>query len=191
MYKDIIKPALILFIICAVIAGALAYVNQVTKPIIEEREQQEKLNSLSEVLPGIAEFTELTPEELKASEYIVSDSINKLYKDDENGYVVDLTTSGYGGDINMLVGIDIENNITGVKIISHKETAGLGSKVAEQDFLRQFEGFIPADGFTVVKGNAQKEGEIDAVSGATVSSRAVNKGVEQAVKLVNSIEGGK
>jgi len=191
MFKDIIKPALILFLVCAVMTGALAYVNGVTKPIIEENSKREKEEALSKVLPGAQSFSDpMDANKLKESGYKVGDFIQNLYIAENVGYVVEVAPKGYGGSISMMVGITMNNEIAGIIITSHNETPGLGGKIADKSFSDQYLGAIPSNGFNVVKRVPIDEGDIQAISGATISSRAVTRGVSDAVDLVLSMAGG-
>lgn len=191
MFKDIIRPALILFLVCAVMTGALAYVNGITKPLIEENSQREKIEALSKVLPGAQSFSDpMDANKLQESGYKVSDIIKNLYIAENVGYVVEVAPKGYGGSINMMVGITMDNEIAGIIITSHNETPGLGGKIADRSFSDQYLGAIPSNGFKVVKRVPVDEGDIQTVSGATVSSRAVTRGVSDAVDLVLSMAGG-
>lgn len=188
MLKEIVKPTLVLFLVCAVVTGALAYVNEVTAPIIVENEKLVKQEAMISVLPGATAFSApKTAEQLKKDGFSVGDGIVSLYEAKDVGYVVEILTQGYGGTINMLVGVDQEKNIKGVKLVSHEETPGLGAKTASTGFTGQYLGAIPSDGFKVVRGAARADGEIAAVSGATISSRAVTQGVADAAELVSSI----
>ncbi len=195
MFKEIIKPALILFIVCVVITGALAYVNGVTEPIISENEKVTEQESLAKVLPGAESFTEpRLAEKLKAEGYTVGDSVVKLYEAQKGGesigYVVEVSTKGYGGAMKMFVGIDKAQSVTGLSLTSHNETPGLGSKAADPKFSDQFLGAFPEKEFFVVKSAAKADYEIQAISGATVSSRAVTRGVADAIALIRSMAGG-
>lgn len=195
MFKEIIKPALILFIVCAVVTGALAYVNGVTEPIIDENIRIAEQESLSKVLSDAEKFLEpKSAEQLKAEGFEVSERIGKIYEAQKGGesigFVVEVSTKGYGGAIKMFVGIDKTQSITGVLLMSHSETPGLGAKGAEPSFRDQFLGAIPEKEFSVVKKNPKADNEIQAISGATVTSRAVTNGVADAVTLVRSMAGG-
>ena len=106
MFKEIIKPALILFIICAVVTGALAYVNGVTEPIIAENNRLAEQESLKEVFPGADGFLDAkSAEELTAQGFAVTERISKVYEAQKNGetigYVVSAISSGYGGSIHL------------------------------------------------------------------------------------------
>ncbi len=195
MFKEIIKPALILFIICAVVTGALAYVNGVTEPIIAENNRLAEQESLKEVFPGADGFLDAkSAEELTAQGFAVTERISKVYEAQKNGetigYVVSAISSGYGGSIHLFVGISKEASITGVSLVSHNETPGLGSKGAEPAFKDQYLGKIPEKEFTVVKTAAKADYEIQAISGATTTSKGVTNGVKDAVALVRSMAGG-
>ena len=115
MYKEVIKPSLILFIVCAVVTGALAYVNGITQPIIEENERIARQEAMAEVLPGSSSFSEpISYEELKEEGFPVSSTIRNIYEAVDAGYVVEATVKGYGGEVNMMIGIDLDKNIKGI-----------------------------------------------------------------------------
>lgn len=189
MLKEIVKPAVILFLICAIITGTLAVVNGITKPVIEEREKTELQESLSSVLPGTDEFgAAVNRDELVSAGYKPGERIRNLYKGinrgDLVGYVVEVASRGYGGDISMLVGIDNDLTVVGVKILSHSETPGLGSKADNDEYLKQYLGEIPEALYHVVKKAPAKDGDIEAITSATVTSRAIANGISEAASLV-------
>ncbi|MGI6123430.1 MAG: RnfABCDGE type electron transport complex subunit G [Acetivibrionales bacterium] len=195
MFKDIIKPSLILFLVCAFVTGALAYVNGVTKPIIDENARIAEQENLKSAYIDADNFQDPKTADLLKSEGIdAGDAIEKLYiaqKDGKSiGYVVAVSSSGYGGKIKMLVGIDNDFNIKGVSLISHKETPGLGAKASEPNFTDQFLGKAPEKTFNVVKRVPNDENEIQAITAATVSSKAVTRGIDDAVALIRSMAGG-
>jgi electron transport complex protein RnfG len=101
---------------------------------------------------------------------------------------------GYGGIIGMTVGVNADGKITGVIIGSNNETPGLGSRTTEPDFTGRFAGISLKDvlnnALTVVKQNKKEANEIQAVTGATISSRAVTKGVQAALDAVAVVQGG-
>jgi len=195
MFKDIIKPSIILFLVCAVMTGALAYVNGVTEPIIDENSRIAEQESLKTVYNDADNFLDAkTGEELKTEGIDVSDNIEKLYtaqKDGQSiGYVVSVFSSGYGGKLKILVGIDNDLNIKGISLVSHNETPGLGANAANPKFTDQFLGKAPQKEFNVVKRVPNDDSEIQAITAATVTSKAVTKGVNEAVALVRSMVGG-
>ena len=192
VFKEMIKPTLILAVVCFVVTGALAVVNGITGPIIDESERLAKIEALSQVLPGAGSFSEIkTAEELTGEGYSVSERIVGIYEaangDTPAGYVAQVATKGYGGDINLFIGVNMQMETTGVVITSHNETPGLGSKAAEPSFIDQFLGAVPSGLFNVVKNPPSSDSEVEAVSGATISSRAVTNGVDDALELIKSI----
>ena len=156
MFKEIIKPSLILLLVCAFITGALAYVNGVTKPIIDENNRIAEQESLINVYSDADNFLEAkTADMLKAEGIDVSENIEKLYiaqKDGKSvGYVVAVFSRGYSGQMKILIGIDNDLNIEGVSLTSHKETPGLGANASDTKFTDQFLGKAPQTTYNVVK----------------------------------------
>lgn len=155
---NIFVLALKLFAICLVVALGLSALNYVTKPIIAELTETKKAEAMQSVLPDC----EL--EKFSDSVYIGSDN------GEIKGYAVNvITKEGYGGDIELIVGFDADFNVTGVEYISMSETPGLGSRAKEEPFASQFNG-KPARDFS----------QIQAITGATVTSKAVNGAINQA-----------
>ena len=107
------------------------------------------------------------------------------------GYIVSVTSGdGYGGDISISVGVDAKGSISGVEILSISETAGLGMKAKEESFRSQYTG-KNVEAFTVTKMGAVSDDEIDALSGATITSRAMTNSVNAALAVANALlEGG-
>lgn len=181
--KEIIKTSLILFLITAVSAGLLAAVNSKTAPIIEANELLKKQEAMRLVLPEADGFD---------TDNLVSDKTDKMiteiYKaSNDIGYAVMASPLGYGGEISMAVGISSNGKVTGVDIISNSETAGLGAKCTDAAWLAQFVG--KSDEISVVKTNA-KDNQIDAISSATITSKATTSGVNAALKAVKIAKEG-
>ena len=155
---NIFVLALKLFIICLVVALGLSALNYITEPIITQLTEAKKAEAMQSVLPD-CELTKL------------NDSVYVGVKNGEiKGYAVNVVTSeGYGGDIELIVGFDADFNVTGVEYISMSETPGLGSRAKEEPFASQFNG-KPARDFS----------QIQAMTGATVTSKAVNGAINQA-----------
>lgn len=167
--KQIVKLSCTLLIISAVVAGTLAGVNAITKPLIDKINWEKTQQAVEEVLPGGGEKLDITAE----------GGVQAVYAS-EAGYAVQVAPSGFGGNIQMIVGVSKEGNVLGVSIISHTETAGLGAVAAAKTeaggaFRKQFsETDAP---YTVGK-------NIDGLTGATITSKAVSDGVNQAVAFV-------
>jgi electron transport complex protein RnfG len=177
---EIIRVGLILFAITAVAALILAKVNEITLPIIAQQESLKMEEAMTEVLPGADAFEEVP---LELSEDL---TITKIYKSD-SGFVVFAAPKGYGGEISMAVGIDKELKVTGISIISQSETAGLGAKCTDAEWQKQFIG--KTEDIEVSK-NGANGNRIDAISSATITSRAVTKGVNEALTAVGVLSGG-
>lgn len=195
MFKEIIKPSLILFLVCAFITGALAYVNGVTEPIIDENNRIAEQESLMNVYSNADNFLEAkTADKLKAEGVDVSENIEKLYiaqKDGQSvGYVAAVFSRGYGGQMKILVGIDNDLNIEGISLTSHNETPGLGANASNPKFTDQFLGKASQSTYNVVKRIPNNKNEIQAITAATVTSKAVTKGIDEAVALIRLIAGG-
>ena len=104
--------------------------------------------------------------------------------------VFETEASGYGGKVKVMTGIDAEGAITGVVILSHDETPGLGANAEKPDFLNQFLQQAPEGGLEVIKYQTPGEGQIQAMTGATVTSTAVTNAVNQAIAQYNTVKGG-
>lgn len=169
--RYILRLTVTLFLITAVVAGLLGFVNYLTEERIAAGQREKAKNAMQEVLP--AENYEL----LEAS----AEGINAVYRADDLGYVVDVTVNGFGGAINMMVGVDAEGRVAGVSIVSHSETASLGANCTREDFRSQFSG---AEGTLAV---TRDGGSVEALTGATVTSRAVTNGVNLAVEFVKGV----
>lgn len=168
---EIFKVAIILFLITAVAAAILAEVNSVTAPVIAENDRKAQEIAMKAVLPDADSFANL--------EYEINESstVTEVYSSDA-GYAIKSAPKGYGGAISMIVGVDNDLKVTGVEIISQSETAGLGAKCTNSEFKAQYVG--KTENIAVTK-NGAKENEIDAISSATITSKAVTKGVNDAI----------
>ena len=178
--NKILKLALILFLVCAITAGVLGGVHEITKDRIAAYEQQKRANAFAKVLPASG-YTEVDFD--KAASPNVT-GISKA--DGGEGWVVESTFSGAQGSITMAVGVGTDNKCTGISIISHSETSGLGANAASTakvgvDFRAQFVGQDDTCALT------KSGGEIDALTGATITSRSVAGAVATAVKAVESL----
>jgi len=168
---EIYKVAIILFIITAVAAAILAAVNSVTAPVIADNDRKAQEIAMKQVLPDATGF------EKKEYEINENSTVTEIYSSDA-GYAIKVAPKGYGGEISMIVGIDNDLLVTGVEIISQSETAGLGAKCTNSEFKAQFIG--KTENISVTK-NGAKDNEIDAITSATITSKAVTKGVNDAI----------
>ena len=177
MKKEMIKLSGILCAITLVASLLLAGVNKLTLPRIAQAEVLAAESAMKEILPEADEFEE------------IAENVFKAKKGTETaGYCVTVTTSGFAGQIKMLVGIGTDYKVKGIEILSHSETAGLGAKAADSKFKGCFKEKNPY--ITVVKGETQSPDEVQAITGATVTSRAVAIGVSEAFNLLQKVRGG-
>ena len=176
------KLTLTLLGICAVVALLLGIVNQVTAPIIAEIQAEKTAAAMSQVLPA----EEYQPVE---TDYPNVTAMNRALSGGETvGYVVEVTTSGFGGTLSMVVGVDVDGAVTGVSVTDHSETANIGTKVVDdQAVLDRFIGMSHGDGEITVNAGTNR---FDGVSGATVSSRGVTAGVNTALAAAAEQKGG-
>ena len=177
--KDIFRLGAILFVICAVASLMLSLTNNITAPVIEQRNIQANNESRQEVLQVAEEFSEVKD--------VKGDLVEEVYQGTKGGevvgYTIKTTPKGYGGKVEVMVGISNDGKISGVKIGNHTETPGLGSKSADPSFKDQYNGKSTKTPLNVVKGNASNENDIVAISGATITSKAVTAGVNAAMDV--------
>ncbi len=159
------KLVIVLTAICMSIALLLAVVNNATKDIISANAEREKSEAVLAVFPeGTA---------VEAYETAAGDEVYIILKDNEIvGYCINAVETGYGGDVSMMIGVDTAKKIHGIKIVSMSETPGVGTKINADSFLNRFIGMDEP---------AEIDGNVDGISGATFSSRAVAAGVTTAL----------
>ena len=178
--NKILQLALVLFAVCAVVAGVLGVVYNITKPTIDRRAMEKTTAAFAAVLQADSY------EEVDISGYPLDQSVNSVYKAaDGSGYVVESTFSGAQGNITMVVGVRSDYTCSGISITEHSETSGLGAVAASTSeagvaFREQFIGV--GEGVTVK--------DIDALAGATITSTAVTNAVSTSITTVKTIEGG-
>ena len=195
-----LKNCVALFSITLVAGLALACVNEITKAPIAAAEEKARREAYESVFQN-ADFEPLeNTESALALSVAAIDSANLtgctvddvLAAEDESGniigYVMSATSpSGYGGDIQIAVGISSENDsVTGFSVLSNSETAGLGARCTEDEFTAQFAG-KSANGITYTKSGAASDTEIDAISGATITTGAVTDAVNSALAFYNEV----
>ncbi len=172
---DFGAPIIVLVLICAIMSGLLALTNSITAPIIEEAERKANEAARIEVMPNADGFEQVT-----VFGGGLPDSVTGVYKATNGvGYVFSLTTTGYGGKntLKMTIGIDMDGKITDTKVLSHSETAGLGSKITGDAFKNQFPGK-----------DANLEG-VDNISGATFSSNYYRAAIADAYTAYGMVAG--
>lgn len=210
----ILKDAIALFLITIISGTLLGLVNDVTEDAIAQADLKAKMDAYREVFADAKEFRE--NEELSAKvedqegfdaliaqanetekykelpiESVEISEILEAVDDSGNviGYVVSFSSSaGYGGDINMSLGITNEGEITGLEVISNSETAGLGAKCSDSEFKSQFAGINTASIMYTKTGKQQgaDPAQIDAISSSTITTKAITRAVNGVLLFVRT-----
>jgi len=168
-------PVILLTLVVAVSMTLLTMTDSITRDEIAKRKDEELKDMLGEQFTDMDDFEYNEDIEI----YIIKDAANSTI-----GYAFLAIGQGYGGDIELLVGLENESCIKDVSVITHSETPGLGAKITEPWFTQQFKG-ATIDDLALKKDG----GQIDAISGATISSTAVVKTIkETAVKKVKQLK---
>ena len=190
--KYLIKLTVTLFLTCCVVAGLLGATNMVTKDKIAAINLEKTQEAMKAVVadPDNSTFSDALAltDEMTAAALAGGGTLTEAYEVQVGGaaagHALKIVASGSQGSIEMMVGLDAEGAVTGVSIVKHSETAGIGTKVVDNELtasgvgvLDQFQGMSAADGALSVGGN------VDAISGATVSSRGVTAGVNAAIAV--------
>ena len=200
--NTIIKDTLILTLITLVAGGLLGMVYEVTKePIAQqaEKEKQEAYKAVFEDADSFEVCVEADDADLAA--YLTENgfeaqTVNEVMeaKDASGetiGYALNMTTSeGYGGDISFSMGVTLDGTLNGISILDINETAGLGMNATKDEFKGQFAG-KQVDAFEVTKSGAASDNEINAISGATITSKDITGGVNAGLCAFEYVKEGK
>ncbi|MBR4072864.1 MAG: RnfABCDGE type electron transport complex subunit G [Clostridia bacterium] len=177
--NSILKPSAVLLAICVVITAALGLTNKFTAPTIAELEKQ----SQQETMENIIKADEYLQKEIKLDSTVTY--YEAVTDDIAVGYIFITSAKGYGGDVSVMTAIKPDATVYAVDILdASNETPGLGQNVTKKSFYSQFAD--KSSEITVVKNGAEGN-QINAVTGATISSRAVTKAVNQALSYFNQI----
>ncbi len=202
----LIKDAIKLVVITVIAGIALGAIYGITKAPIAAQEEKTQMEAYKTVFPEASDFKDVEgfSEEAAAkviaaydnpiedhSEDTISSAVEAVDASGETlGYIFNVTTSkGYGGDIQLTVGIQADLTVTGYSVLSISETAGLGMKAKDDpDWSKQFAG-KKVEAFTVVKDGSGSgdDSKIDAISGATITSKAVTGAVNNCLAYANEI----
>lgn len=199
--NKLVKDALTLTVITVICGVGLGLVYEATKEPIAAAEEQATQEAYKAVFADADSFADLEGFDAEAATAIAAEA---GYTDDDIvgcvvaqdasgatlGYVITVTShAGYGGDITFSMGVTNDGILNGYSITDISETAGLGMKANEDSFMSQFEG-ITAQILDVTKTTKSAENEIEAISGATITSKAVTYGVDAGLAYYNSLVGG-
>ena len=182
-WKDIFKPIIVLTSICIIIPLALALTNLVTVDKISKLAKENQIKAM-ESLASAEEFLSQTIAKDDGTDHEYNVALNG---GNPSAYIFTLSSKGYGGDVSVMTAIDVSGKIIGVDILDASgETPGLGQNVTKEGFYSQF---AEKNGkITVVKNGANaSSNEINAVTGASISSRAVTNAVNEALELFEKI----
>ena len=188
MGKDMFKLGLNLLIISAVAALLLAFTNSVTADTIAKRSEQANAEARKLVLESAQDFEQVKDVKTDNSKGVEVSEIYEAKDASGNtvGYTLKVLPSGYGGTIELMVGIDsAKGQVSGINVVSNSETAGLGAKSTDPEFSDQYKG-KPLEELSVLKNGTPGDTEIKAISGATITSTAVTNGVDAAIEVYNN-----
>ena len=180
--KAILVPALALLLICLVATTLLAGTNLITTEKIAANAVEKENSSRMIVLPEGKTYSEVTTLENGLTYCIGSDEAGQ-----EVGYVFTSGAKGYGGTVGVMIGVDMEGTITGIEILSHAETPGLGANATGEAFKSRFVGKA---GELIVDKNSNDGQNIQAITAATITSKAVVSAVNAALAEFEAIKGG-
>jgi electron transport complex protein RnfG len=180
--KDAIKLGGFLMIVCFLASLGLAFTNSATAPLIREQKEKERQAAMRAVLPAAASFEE---KENTAGKGPKTYAVGKDPNGNPVGVVFQVEPKGYGGAVKTMVGLDPNGAISGVQIMEMQETPGLGAKAAAPGFLGQFQGKT-ADKL-YLSNKDEKQGEIDGITAATITSKAVTTGVRQGTEAMQHV----
>ena len=200
MNKSIIKDALILFVITLIAGFGLGAVHQITAEPIEKANYNIQQEAYKTVFPDAAKFVDMDGFDSDAATKVVGDAgypdtIEGCVLAEDNsgntlGYVITVTDpNSYGGNVTFSLGITEDGTLNGYSITSINDTPGLGMKAKEASFSDQFKD-KQVDSFTVTKTGASSDSEIDAISGATITSKAVTSGVNAGLAYYKELTTG-
>lgn len=173
------RLVIVLFAVTAIVAFLLGLVDYITRDTIAANTKARTDAAMSAVLSaaGYSQLSDYSdPSGLVTSVYTACDASGELI-----GYVSEVSPGGFGGTINMVVGVDLQGEVTGISIVKMSETSGLGANAANTSFREQY---IGKSGTLAVDKDG---GEISALTGATVTSRAVTSGVNAVLAAVSGL----
>lgn len=176
LFNDIIKPVVVLLAICIVIPLSLSFTNKITVKRIDELEKENQKSAMSELIKADTYSEESYKKGDKSFNYYVAEKGGEI-----EGYIFITSAKGYGGEVSVMTAVNSDSTIKAVKVLDvSNETPGLGQNAAKESFYSQYAG--KKNDVKLVKNGADGEkNEINAVTGATITSTAVTKAVNEAM----------
>lgn len=193
--REIIRLSIILFVLSAVSALLLGATNYITRDIIAEQIRIQNEQARMEVLDTADSFESMDEKEWSAIVDTLGlenpDVLQEVYvgkKGDEIvGYTFKSLPKGYGGAITVLTGVTTDGLVSGMRVVSHTETPGLGAKSTEQSFMDQYKGLTADEEIKVIKSGTAQGNEVEAITGSTITTTAVTTGVNASLKLFSEL----
>ncbi len=196
--KSMIKDALILFAITLVAGLLLGFVYDVTKEPIAQQKAKAKAEACKNVFAEADSFEAVVSEDGPTAYFVAGresnvdiDEVMQAFDSSGQllGYVITVTDhEGYGGDIQFSMGVTLDGTLNGISLLSISETAGLGMKAGDV-LVPQFAN-KKVESFTYTKSGSTSDSEIDAISGATITTKAVVNGVNSGLLFFNDVLAG-
>lgn len=180
--RETIKLGLVLFLVASISAIILGVSNMITGPVIAETIEMQNKEARQSVLAEADDFKKVKVEGFEG----IVEVFEGIKTDETIGYTIKSKINGFSGPIEILTGIDCEGNVTGMKVLSNSETPGLGKNAENEEFQTPFIGKNSKDKVEVSKTEPQKSSEIQALTGATITSKAVANGVNLALEYFES-----
>lgn len=193
--KAIIKDCLILFVITLIAGAALGVVYDVTKAPIAAQEAKKKEEAQKGVFADADSFDSIELDdavlaEVQTNGVTIDEAYDAVAGGAHAGYVIQATSpNGYGGDITLMVGVTADGTCNGYSLLTIAETAGLGMNAQKAEWAAQYAGKT-VEAFEVTKTGASADNQIDAISGATITSKAVTEAVNACLAYAAALEGG-
>ncbi len=171
-WQDMLRPIVVLVLICLVASALLGAVNATTKPVILQNRERTAAETRKAALPDAPGF-----DEIAVSEELAAAGVTGIWKgQNDTGYVATAVSKGYGGDVTVTIGFDSTGKILKVLADVGTETTGVGSKVGDANILARFQG---------MSGDVT---DVELVSGATYTSKAVRACVNAAIAAIESVK---
>ncbi len=188
--REYVYPVVILVVISVVTTALLAITNFVSSPIIAANQAASANATRKELLAEADSFSLVEGDYLTSSDQAAK--VTEVYEADNGvGMVLTVVTKSFGGDLTMMVGMDADGAVTGVKVTDSSDTPGVGSKDTQPDYLAQYDGLT-----TLTSENVKKETSVTSdgtafeyITGASVSGTAIHKGVYLALDQFNALGG--
>ena len=182
-FTNYIKPVIVLVVLCFVVTLALAYTYGVTHPIISKRAERDADRARAELLKEADGFDQYDGALAESEDG--NAKVTECYNAKNGaGSVMTIETSSFGGKLTMMVGVDSNGSVTGVKVTDHQDTPGVGTKNFEEKYLDAYIGISD-----IHNENVKSDDQIDAISGASVTGQALHSGVSAALRQYEMIGG--